>query len=223
MKSLSGKLSMFIAVLALLLTTNTSCLKEDQGLVEALCNGVIQGVVIDEYGKPVPGVRLELRGSDQAAETDPEGYFRIDHVPAGKASLDLIKTVEAEGNESGPVIEEIRIEAAVTVTVKPNGTVTIEIKIKIEIKFIPDCDCKPWCGIVGVRDTVTGARSVSAGGGATPRNCPHPVSIKVTDPAGNSFNPPQPPGRQVFNPAAPGPYKVQVSVCGKTKECSINF
>ena len=225
MNSLNGKWRLLSLLLAFLMISLSSCLKEqEEALAEAICNGIIQGIVIDEYGQPVPGVWLQLQGSDRAAQTDREGFFRMEHVPVGEARLDLIQEVETVGNESAePEKEQIRIEAAVVVTVEPNGTVTIEIKVKIKIKIVPDCNCKPWCGIVGVTDTRTGAQRVVAGGGTRPKNCPHPVTIKITDPAGNNHNPPQPPGRQTFDPAAGGKWSVSVTVCGKTKTCSINL
>jgi Carboxypeptidase regulatory-like domain len=186
--------------------------------------GAIQGTVTGLEGEPLQGVTVSLDGTDRTAVSGADGGFKFEGVAAGKASLSVERTLTAEGDtRAQPPKETIKIEGVVAVEVSPNGTVVVKIKLTIQIggPAAPPCNATPWCGIIG--GTVNGRLRVVAGGGKSPQNSPAPVTIKITDPNGNVINPPQPPGRQTFDPAAPGVWKVEVTVCGKTKTCQINL
>lgn len=49
-------------------------------------SGSITGTMIDEYGEPVPGARVEVVGSDgktYSSITGEDGVYKLEHVPAG--------------------------------------------------------------------------------------------------------------------------------------------
>ena len=194
--------------------------------------GTIQGTVTGLEGQPLPGVTVYLDGTNRTTVSGPDGGFKFEGVAAGKASLSVEQTLTAEAADrrAEPLKDTFKIEGVVEVEVKPNGTIIIKIKVTIQFGGQaapgvppppPACNSTPWCGIVGW--IMNGQSRVVAGGGKSPKNSPDPVTIKITDPNGNTFNPPQPPGRQTFDPAALGVWQVEVTVCGKKRTCRINL
>lgn len=72
--------------------------------------GQVEGVVVDPFGDPLPGVNVVLQGTLRGAATDAEGRFTIPRVPPGTYTL----VVSALGYD--------RVEA--TITVAASETVT---------------------------------------------------------------------------------------------------
>src|SRR5690606_12630612 len=61
----------------------------------------IEGQVRDESGRPVPGARVMLSGSDIMVETDRRGRFAFADVPSGAQTLAII----AEGMQRARVTD----------------------------------------------------------------------------------------------------------------------
>jgi len=63
----------------------------------------LQGMVLDEAGRPVPGVEVRLEGAPGAAATSGDGIFRLLQVPPG--TYDLILTRKGAAAVRRPAVE----------------------------------------------------------------------------------------------------------------------
>src|ERR1700744_1040899 len=76
--------------------------------------GTITGRIIDDENQPLPGATVSLKGTQTAAASDANGYFKLANVPAGQHTLEVT------------FIGYVSLEQAVTV----NGTVNVNLQLK---------------------------------------------------------------------------------------------
>ena len=86
--------------------------QEEPALPQAVEEQVIQGVVKDENGQPLPGVTVLLKGTTLGTATDAEGKWKVE-VPDGKVTLVFTMV----GMESREVAVDGRTEINVTLKV----------------------------------------------------------------------------------------------------------
>lgn len=84
--------------------------------------GSIEGSVQSESGRPVPGARVSLVGSNQTALTDKRGRFAFDEVPAGPHAL----AITADGMQNTKVTD-VNVKAGHRLTL---STIAIPIAVK---------------------------------------------------------------------------------------------
>ncbi len=60
--------------------------KRDTNVAALPANRIVKGKVVDEQGKPMPGVTVRIKGTQMGTSTNVEGYFELP-IPEGKYSL----------------------------------------------------------------------------------------------------------------------------------------
>lgn len=123
--------------------------------VHRLANpGVVTGVVFDSTrSAPMPGVRVFLAGTAYAAETDADGRFRLDGIPAGEFSLTYFH----------PALDSVGIAPQVRpVNVRPGGRLAADLAVPSVARLVEEaCPASADAGgalIVGyVKNAATGA------------------------------------------------------------------
>lgn len=60
--------------------------KRDTNVATLPANRIVKGKVVDEQGKPMPGVTVRIKGTQMGTSTNVDGYFELP-IPEGKYSL----------------------------------------------------------------------------------------------------------------------------------------
>lgn len=119
--------------------------EQDLGDLVAVRSGMLQGLVNDEHGRPVPGVKisaslgvLAFGGSGSAAETDANGAFSIGKLRPGAW---LLRTASAKFQ---PTTEEITLQAEerrtdLVLVVKPGQAIAGQV---VDDVGMPIAGCK---------------------------------------------------------------------------------
>jgi hypothetical protein len=84
--------------------------------------GSVRGTVTDEDGGPVFGARVQAVGKGRSANTDEQGQYRLDNLPAGAVTL----RVSAEGYETQNQKVQIPAEGEIVADVKLPFSVTYD-------------------------------------------------------------------------------------------------
>ena len=64
-----------------------SCIFLMSAMMVSAQTGSVSGRVIDETNQPLPGASVSLKGTDLVTSTDVNGYFKINKVNPGSATL----------------------------------------------------------------------------------------------------------------------------------------
>ena len=64
-----------------------SCIFLMSAIIASAQTGSLSGRVTDETNQPLPGASVSLQGTDLSTSTDVNGYFKLNKVPAGTATL----------------------------------------------------------------------------------------------------------------------------------------
>ena len=158
----------------------------------------------------------------RAGRTDTNGSCTLSNAPLGAVKLEVGKEVQTTNATSGQVSTfELMVDLDIT-----NLIAQTEILLRVaeeELTATP-CDCSAWCGIIG--GTINGVQTVVASGGKL-GFCLDEPEVTITGPGGVNVAFPAAPiprrKREKFAPAANGTWTVTVSVCGKSKTCSITL
>lgn len=177
----------------------------DLGTLTLTDAGAFEGVVLDEDGRPVEGVRVSLSGSFPggyvvAASTRADGTYRVGHVPAGRYDVETKKRGYLTARRRGVHVQNGAVETGIDLTVEVapeiSGRVTDEEGRPLENVRLYSWPSK---GGRGAR-----ARSAADGTFTTPLPQAEPYTLEATHPGYEKFDP----GRQVTY--APGTTDIEV-------------
>ncbi|MEM7518695.1 MAG: carboxypeptidase-like regulatory domain-containing protein [Planctomycetota bacterium] len=90
----------------------------DLGVLTLTDAGAFEGVVLDEDGNPVEGVRVSVSNSFPggyvvAASTQADGTYRVGHVPAGRYDIETKKRGYLTAKNRGVLVRNGRVRSEV--------------------------------------------------------------------------------------------------------------